>query len=798
MQPNRIWVFSDLIERNRRIFKVPVYQRNYDWSAIECDKLYSDIVKAYKTDKRHFTGTVVYIASNMGSTLEEVLIIDGQQRLTTIYILLKTILDFSKELHISRVEEEITEVIFNRRCEETNKIKLKPIKSDNEQIKMLVENRFDEMDRNSHIYKNYEFFKVKIQESLDEGLELRDILEGIKKLEMVEIILDKSQGDEPQKIFESINSTGLELSLADLIRNYLLMDDTNQDELYERYWQPIEKNVGYSNLGDFVIHFLIGQLAKNVNSKNAYRAFKDHCEEKGLSHEDVLKELKRDSKYYGAINGTIPNAFNVKVMEKLKSFSSIKQTTINPLLFKVLKDFEDQKIDQETTINVLDYLLTYLIRITACEINKNLGKFMYSMYGRVIKDESSYDDYYMNFVSFLNNIRSNDRMPTDKEFIEALVCKPLYKKPICKFVLAAIENCSNERIETANLTIEHIMPQKENAVAWKREIGDDYGRVYETYLHTLGNLTITGYNSELGTKSFSEKKDIIRENSRAVVLNELVLDAEKWNEKSILKRARSLANKLVDIFDYVACEDEAVESVPMSGFVFSVNSDIDLSVSGLKPSGFTLLGEEIEAQTWSELYEKTIETLLDLDGKLMMLLASDNYKVDEIICISNDARLLNQAKQMGNSGIFLEGNLDAQKIILLIKSLLNDYGLDVEDFSYSLLNPPFDLNNESTWEEGMIKIALLFYKLFEDLVHKNIITSDEIENLKDKAYTKSLFHRSDYPALANNRTDNMGNSSHMRYRKEPVMYNGTPIYVSTQFFDDDREAIIDWYKNHIY
>ena len=156
--------------------------------------------------------------------------------------------------------------MFNRHCDEKYKVKLKPVKTDNEQLMLLIKDKVDKMDRNSNVYKNYVIFKNLIEATVAKGHELNDILEGIEKLEIVEIILDKLQGDEPQKIFESINSTGLELSLADLIRNYLLMDDENQDELYEEYWLEIEKNVGYRNLGDFVINFLNSQITGSVNS----------------------------------------------------------------------------------------------------------------------------------------------------------------------------------------------------------------------------------------------------------------------------------------------------------------------------------------------------------------------------------------------------------------------------------------------------------------------------------------------------------------------------------------------------
>lgn len=243
MQPYRVWLFSDLLEKNKRVFKVPVYQRNYDWTNIQCEKLFQDIMSAHNMDRKHFTGTIVYIVGLNASNLNEVIIIDGQQRLTTVYILLKALYDASKGISM-RIEEEIKEVMFNRNCDEKYKVKLKPIKSDNEQLMLLIKDKIDCMDRNSNIYKNYILFKRLIEETISSGMELCDILDGIKKLEMVEIILDKSQDDEPQKIFESINSTGLDLSLADLIRNYLLMDDENQDELYENYWAEVEKKCG--------------------------------------------------------------------------------------------------------------------------------------------------------------------------------------------------------------------------------------------------------------------------------------------------------------------------------------------------------------------------------------------------------------------------------------------------------------------------------------------------------------------------------------------------------------------------
>lgn len=743
MKANRMWLFSDVLEKNKRVFKVPVYQRNYDWTNIQCEKLFQDIMKAGENNRQHFTGTVVYIDDvNGGSGLNEVLIIDGQQRITTMYILLKALYDASKGVS-ARIEDEVQEVMFNRHCDEKYKVKLKPVKTDNEQLMLLIKDKVDKMDRNSNVYKNYVIFKNLIEATVAKGHELNDILEGIKKLEIVEIILDKLQGDEPQKIFESINSTGLELSLADLIRNYLLMDDENQDELYEEYWLEIEKNVGYRNLGDFVINFLNSQITGSVNSKNAYRLFKEHCQNNGLSHKDVLTALRGTSKYYGAFIGEI-ECYSARVTKYLNAFNMIKQTTVLPLLFRVI--------------------------------------------------DGNYEHYYERFVMFLNDIRANDRMPTDKEFREALIYRPLYKKNICKYLLSVIENSTKEHIDVSNLTIEHILPQKENAAVWKKEVGADYGRVYETYLHTLGNLTITGHNSELGTKAFEEKKKIIRQNSKANILNREVLSADTWTEKSILHRAEILADILIEEFKYIEIHSDTNESTELT---FDVNSNFDFS--NTKPGEMIFVGEHTKVSSWADLLAKTMNTAFDLDAETITDLATKDYSIPYAtrIYISNDERKIRKPKQIDNSGIYFEANLSANGIISFIKDLLAKLQLDTDDFSFSLSEVPFDIDNEDTWAEGLIPVAKLFYNFVENLVEKELIDSAELENLKTKEYTKKLFQATDYPAIANNRTDNMGNSLQKRYRAKAINFNGSEIYVSTQFFDSDRDAVIDWYRSHL-
>ena len=486
---------------------------------------------------------------------------------------------------------------------------MKPVKTDNEQLTFLIKDKIDEMDRNSNIYKNYIVFKKQIEKTLAEGMELNNILNGIKKLEVVEIILDKHQGDEPQKIFESINSTGLELSLADLIRNYLLMDDAKQDELYEEYWLEIEKNVGYQNLEDFMINFLNSQVDGSVNSKKAYKIFKKHCEVKGLSHEEVLISLRRTSKYYGAFIGT-NRCYSTEIQKYLDAFNSINQTTVLPLIFRIFDDYEEKNINEDVLCNVLSYVLTYYVRKIACEMSKNMNNIMKSIYGRVMRRiGEKRENYFREFVVCLNDSVGIDRMPTDKEFKEALIYKSLYKKNICKYLLSVIENSTKEHVDVSNLTIEHILPRKENAIVWKKEVGENYSRVYEVYLHTLGNLTITGYNSELGTRTFAEKKKIIEENSKANILNKEVLSAEKWNEESILKRATVLSEISISIFGYIDWHSSKPGDTKLP---YDLNSDCD--ITGKKPREIRFVGEYTRVTSWAGVLDKILCTTYDLDS----------------------------------------------------------------------------------------------------------------------------------------------------------------------------------------
>ena len=684
MQPSKAWIINDTIEKNKRVFKIPVYQRNYDWNNVQCEKLYSDIIEAYNAQKKHFTGTIVYITGeHNGSSLSEDLIIDGQQRVTTLMILLKALLDIAEEKEDS-IKSELQDLLFNRHCEEEFKLKLKPVKADNKQFQALMRNDVEQFDKNSNIIRNYYLFIKLINKSLLENIMLSDIIEGMKKLEIVEIVLDKSQGDDPQVIFESINSTGLELSLADKIRNFVLMDDTNQDFLFERYWLPLEEKIGNKDLAEYFITYLDYKISEKVSKDNAYDRFTFYYRNKTHTHESILQDLNRYAKYYSAFLGK-PNSYNYTTNKYLSDFRAISQTTLYPFLFDVFDDFEQERISEDVLVKVLFFLRSYSLRRVICEHSSNSLKGLYkTLYNRIFKEEENYKKYYETIYSFFATTNTKDRLVSDDEFYESLIYKKLYtKKKACKFLLTSIENeLSHEPINADSLSIEHILPQKENALVWKKEIGDSYSEVYEKYLHTLGNLTITGYNSELGTKSFSEKKKMISELSKAKILNEMILSVNSWSESAIINRAKKLAKDTLEIFSIEEAEILTSTKRSDSGKIFTLD-DQD-SVTGTMPISYTFYGENIVVKSYAGMLISVLNLLFDLDPTIIESLAKERFRVtsSDRVYITTDETELRRSKEIGNSGLFFEINLSAASILQFIKSLIEKHDMDPDEFEF--------------------------------------------------------------------------------------------------------------------
>lgn len=694
MDAHKLWLLRDFIGANKVLFKIPVYQRNYDWSESNCNRLLDDVSNIIATNEKHFLGTIVFMSAGSGGfALQEYIIIDGQQRLTTMMIMLKALAELAKATGDSCYEEINDTYLHNKYCAEEFKVKLKPIKSDNEQFLLLLKDNFEDMDEDSHIYKNYFICKERFEKWIQNGIAPSQILEALTKLELVEIVLTKGE-DDPQIIFESINSTGLELSNSDLIRNFLLMSEENQDKLYESYWLKIEnalKNKSdYTYLDLFFMQYILYKTSKPVNSKRLYELFVKLFKDGNYSHEVILQELYYYAKIFKAfIFGS--DDYPEQINSTLLKIRILNQTTCYPFLFHVFDDYNKHVISVDQLQKVIDLILSYLLRRLVCGVPSNTlrGLFTY-LYNRIFKVESNKHKYYEAINKFLFTVTSKDVIPSATEFNRCLVSANIYGNPaLCKFLLSDIENGDNkETILVDSLTIEHIMPQTLSA-DWSYITEEEH----EQFLHTLGNLSITGYNSELSNKSFTDKKAIIQEYSKAVILNQDIIDKDSWDIKCIKDRANRLAKIISERYKIDMVVDESIEFE----YVQTISLDNYNDITGKKLVTFKFL-DNIYRQNYYAFMLLDIIKLLD-KIKLGQLekLAEIGYSINinkKHVHINTDG-LNMRIPQKIKDDVYVELNLSAVGCVKFIECLLHEYGISAKEFSFNIVaEEPEDDNVE--------------------------------------------------------------------------------------------------------
>lgn len=686
---------NDFIDKNLRQYSIPVYQRNYEWSAEQCEKLFNDMLQAHKLNQFHFTGSVVYSLLCRGENkIDSYVIIDGQQRLTTIYIFIKALIDIAET---EFVKEVLNSKLFNvdkfkqYNIDESSKLKLKPIKSDNMQLLFLMNNQLDKIDKSSGIYKNYDLFCRLIRESLeeDENLTIERIYDGVERLSCAIIELDQEESGQEQEIFERINSTGVPLNLADKIRNFVLMTEVDQDRLYEEYWLVMEQLLGNEHLSDFFLDYLNFKLDGFTREKEAYDNFKLLFKDDNYTNETMLEELLHYAKQYDIfLNGS--KNLSKTINKALSGLRKLKQTTVYLFLFDVFDDFEDDLIDESELADVLHLLLNYSIRRLICEVGSNSLRGLYkTLYGRAFNRDDNKNFYYDSIVSFLSQLTSKDAIPTDEVFALALKERNLYRKnALCKYLLASIENQGKEKIETDSLSIEHIMPQNKNlSKAWQNMLGENWEQVHDRYLHTLGNLTLTGYNSELGDKPFDVKKDMLENPetpTHITVLYNDVLDKEEWNEDTITERAKRLTKTILKLFPIKPAETVVDFSDPR----YQEYKATDPKNATYKyVNYYELLGERVTIDSFAAMVRSVALKLYDLDSSIIKKMAknSESFNGWIVPAFSYDVdKIKGDYELKKGSGIYISTGYSAADCIWFIRDLLKRYDLDLEeDFVYS-------------------------------------------------------------------------------------------------------------------
>ena len=568
----------EFMDGSKKRFVIPVYQRNYDWKQENCKQLFDDLVKVEKGRRRtHFFGSIVSVYQPSGRTTE-FLVVDGQQRLTTVSLLLLAIYNLLKAGKLNSADSNLAQRIYEEylvdkfQPEET-RIKLKPVQNDREAFSKLFG---EEAERivDSHITKNYDYF---VQRILANEIAVDEIVEAIEKLQIINIEL--SGDDNPQLIFESINSTGVDLTEGDKIRNYVLMDlsASVQERYFTTYWKPIEQLVrrpeGGDGVGLFVRDFLSAEQGEIPNLNRVYPEFKLFAEQYA-DREELLKKILSAARCYQMLldPSKIEDATLANVMANINRQEC---TPSYPFVLRVFKMYAECVLPVEQVRRILRMIDAYVLRRLICDLPTNsLNKVFVELHRGVSAHDANvpYDER----VAYVLMTRSGKaRFPDDAEFVQALVEKRVYEmrtKNRAYFfsrlengtsrtaVVNGVEDVVYDKIRNGDYTVEHVMPQKLTE-EWRTVLGGDWARVHETWLHRLGNLTLTAYNSEMSNKSFVSKAgrsladlkaDAFGFSSEAhhLFLNEFIAQQETWTEAEITKRAKDLADRAQCIWQY--------------------------------------------------------------------------------------------------------------------------------------------------------------------------------------------------------------------------------------------------------
>lgn len=552
----------DEILNGQNQFIIPVYQRAYSWEEKQCKRLWDDIVEMQKgNSKNHFLGTIVNVAEQFAPAgIKKYTIIDGQQRITTLVLLLIALRDYLKDNKNIKagIKSELINDIYlkNIHGDDEEQYKLLLSQGDKQNLIKLIERQIDRTYKNSRVINNYHYFYDCI---LKETLSPDEIYQSIGKLEIVNITLERER-DNPQQIFESLNSTGMDLDQSDLIRNYVLMglEPKSQKRIYQMYWNPMENMFQYENqselMDDFFRDYITSIEGKIPTKALVYEGFKKlHDNLNDETVEKICLEIYEYAKLYTNMHYSKDDDKNINVI--FKDIKSLKMNVSYPFLLNVYKDYKEMNISQSDFIEILKLSEGYVFRRAICEIPTNsLNKTFATLYNQIDKS-----NYLNSFKFLLINLETYKIYPDDDMFYENFISKDMYNTRNRVYLLSKLENFDNKSsIQIENFSIEHIIPQnKDLNDSWRDALGENYKAIQKEYLHTIGNLTLTAYNSEMSDRNFMEKLNIkggFKES--ALRLNRYVVKQDTWNERKIKERAELLYEIALQVWEYPYLSDK--------------------------------------------------------------------------------------------------------------------------------------------------------------------------------------------------------------------------------------------------
>ncbi len=542
---------NDFFALTGTIFSIPVYQRNYTWKEENCEKLLQDIVSISQNKKTHFMGSITYILHLINDEkslrqLQEFVIIDGQQRITTIMLLLKAI-----ETKIPN--EEIKKEIDGLLNLSGQRLRLKPIKSDKEAFDLVMQNRSHEIQGVSHIRNNYKFFTKELDDYISKGYRIEEIYGAFLRLKIVAIGLELGE-DDPQVVFESINATGVQLKGLDLIRNYLMMGENsdNQNRLYNTYWVPLENWLGEKDLNEFILTYLRIYFEDRLKEgeREVYYALKAHHRD---NFPNDIQGLMSDMREYGRIyqifldrdhyflhRGDPQQLANLRL--HIKDLVKIKFGVAKPFVLRCARDFEEGKLDYENFCEILQILISYYVRRSVCgDSTPALNRVLYSLYRQLENVSADALKHY------LGKSVGQMAFPNDDKIKAAFLVRNAYAaNQVCKFILLEIEKLSNaEPPKEENLEVEHFYP-KTPTQEWRDRVGD-YFTFEQDYLNNFGNLTLSGQNQKLGNKSYEAKIELMEEYSSLHLNDYFINNTHSWGIEEVKARSGYLADQFCQV-----------------------------------------------------------------------------------------------------------------------------------------------------------------------------------------------------------------------------------------------------------
>ncbi|RVZ25071.1 DUF262 domain-containing protein [Helicobacter pylori] len=546
-------------------FVIPIYQRLYSWKKEQCEQLWDDIIKTGGNDQieGHFIGSILYVLDG-NTPSSPLLIVDDQQRLTTITLLFIALRNrSSNEVKRKKMES----YLINSGNDGDKKFRLILSESDKDTLLFLIDkNRRKPSEPSLKIVENFKLFEKWISENTDK---LETIFKGLEKLMIVWIALKEGK-DDPQLIFESMNSKGVELTQTDLIRNYIVMETEveKQEDFYNQYWRAMEENFKQSEkqskrkdlFSKFVRHYLTIKTGKIPNEKRVHEAFKDYQQKEGIEIEDLLKDLQ---KYCGYFCQIVFKKEADKDLNKALSFLvDLEMDVVYPLLLELYSDYSDGVLSKADFIPIIYLIESYICRRAVCGLDTHgLNKIFPSFTKKIDKKQ-----YLKSVEKHFGSLKGKQRFPNNDEFKKLFITIDFYHFKKNKYFLERLENFdTKEPVDTQKCNIEHIMPQTLN-LEWEKDLGENFQAIHEKYLHTIGNLTLTGYNAEYSNKSFQEKRDMEKGfKQSSLKLNQSLKDLESFGEKEIEKRANDLADFALKIWTYPNLDAETLEKYKQKG-----------------------------------------------------------------------------------------------------------------------------------------------------------------------------------------------------------------------------------------